>query len=102
MLRDVFPPPAPFVLVWAVPFAEMLWAQECDPAHWGPSRASSHPRPFSQLCLVLTLCAALWWEKKGLAVLFCILQFLSMTWYSLSYIPYARDAVIKCCSSLLG
>ncbi|XP_039737350.1 vesicle transport protein SFT2A isoform X2 [Pteropus medius] len=42
------------------------------------------------------------WHKKGLALLFCILQFLSMTWYSLSYIPYARDAVIKCCSSLLS
>ncbi|KAM7240740.1 hypothetical protein CapIbe_008646 [Capra ibex] len=54
------------------------------------------------LCFVLTLCAALWWHKRGLAVLFCILQFLSMTWYSLSYIPYARDAVIKCCSSLLS
>ena len=26
------------------------------------------------LCFVLTLCAALWWHKKGLAVLFCILQ----------------------------
>uniref|UniRef100_A0A7N9CJA9 Vesicle transport protein n=1 Tax=Macaca fascicularis TaxID=9541 RepID=A0A7N9CJA9_MACFA len=54
------------------------------------------------LCFIFTLCAALWWHKKGLAVLFCILQFLSMTWYSLSYIPYARDAVIKCCSSLLS
>uniref|UniRef100_A0A452U4V0 Vesicle transport protein n=1 Tax=Ursus maritimus TaxID=29073 RepID=A0A452U4V0_URSMA len=54
------------------------------------------------LCFVFTLCAALWWHKKGLALLFCILQFLSMTWYSLSYIPYARDAVIKCCSSLLS
>ncbi|XP_042107740.1 vesicle transport protein SFT2A-like, partial [Ovis aries] len=61
------------------------------------------------LCFVLTLCAALWtlctalwWHEKGLAVLFCRLQFLSMTWYSLSYIPYARDAVIKCCSSLLS
>ncbi|XP_073926659.1 vesicle transport protein SFT2A isoform X1 [Castor canadensis] len=54
------------------------------------------------LCFVLTLCAALWWKKKVLALLFCILQFLSMTWYSLSYIPYARDAVIKCCSSLLS
>uniref|UniRef100_A0A8D1CG40 Vesicle transport protein n=2 Tax=Sus scrofa TaxID=9823 RepID=A0A8D1CG40_PIG len=42
------------------------------------------------------------WRKKGLALLFCILQFLSLTWYSLSYIPYARDAVIKCCSSLLS
>ncbi|KAM4817533.1 vesicle transport protein SFT2A isoform 2-T2 [Urocitellus parryii] len=56
----------------------------------------------AQLCLIFTLCAALWWHKKGLALLFCILQFLSMTWYSLSYIPYARDAVLKCCSSLLS
>ena len=51
------------------------------------------------LCFVLILCAALGWHAKGLAVLFCRLQFLSMTWYSLSYIPCARDAVIKCCSS---
>ncbi|XP_004701969.1 vesicle transport protein SFT2A isoform X1 [Echinops telfairi] len=54
------------------------------------------------LCFVITLCAVFWWHKKELALLFCILQFLSMTWYSLSYIPYARDAVIKCCSSLLN
>ncbi|GAB0186974.1 vesicle transport protein SFT2A [Grus japonensis] len=54
------------------------------------------------LFLVLTLCAVFWWNKKGLAVLFCILQFLAMTWYSLSYIPFARDAVIKCFSSCLG
>ncbi|XP_042535858.1 vesicle transport protein SFT2A-like [Dipodomys spectabilis] len=53
------------------------------------------------LCLVFILHAALWWHKKGLALLFCILQFLSMTQYSLSYI-YARDAVLKCCSSLLS
>ncbi|XP_030355500.1 vesicle transport protein SFT2A isoform X3 [Strigops habroptila] len=54
------------------------------------------------LCLILTLCAAFWWNKKGLALLFCILQFLAMTWYSLSYIPFARDAVIKCFSSCLA
>uniref|UniRef100_A0A452SAR8 Vesicle transport protein n=1 Tax=Ursus americanus TaxID=9643 RepID=A0A452SAR8_URSAM len=41
-------------------------------------------------------------RKKELALLCCVLQFLSMTWYSLSYNPYARNAVIKCCSSLLG
>ncbi|XP_053353764.1 SFT2 domain containing 2b [Clarias gariepinus] len=46
-------------------------------------------------CLVLTLCSAFWWQNKGLTVLFCILQFLALTWYSLSYIPFARDAVIK-------
>uniref|UniRef100_A0A8C1R7Z0 Vesicle transport protein n=1 Tax=Cyprinus carpio TaxID=7962 RepID=A0A8C1R7Z0_CYPCA len=46
-------------------------------------------------CLVLTFCAAFWWKNKGLALLFCILQFLAFTWYSLSYIPFARDAIIK-------
>uniref|UniRef100_A0A3B3YE44 Vesicle transport protein n=1 Tax=Poecilia mexicana TaxID=48701 RepID=A0A3B3YE44_9TELE len=41
-------------------------------------------------CLVLTLCAAFWWKNFGLALLFCILQILSFSWYSLSYIPCAR------------
>lgn len=30
-----------------------------------------------------------------LALIFIIIQFLAHTWYSLSYIPYARDAVKK-------
>ncbi|KAM4679837.1 vesicle transport protein SFT2A isoform 2-T2 [Amazona ochrocephala] len=54
------------------------------------------------LCLILTLCAVFLWNKKVLAMLFCVLQFLAMTWYSLSYIPFARDAVIKCFSSCLA
>ncbi|XP_008170071.3 vesicle transport protein SFT2A isoform X1 [Chrysemys picta bellii] len=54
------------------------------------------------LCLIFTLCAVFWWGKKGLALLFCILQFLAMTWYSLSYVPFARDAVIKCFTSCLS
>ncbi|XP_076871800.1 SFT2 domain containing 2b [Brachyhypopomus gauderio] len=52
-------------------------------------------------CLVLTLCAAFWWKNKGLALLFCVLQFLAFTWYGLSYIPFARDAVIKVFSMCL-
>ncbi|XP_071398302.1 vesicle transport protein SFT2B-like [Centroberyx affinis] len=32
------------------------------------------------ICLVLTLCAAFWWKKNGLALLFCILQFLAFAW----------------------
>uniref|UniRef100_M3XN75 Vesicle transport protein n=1 Tax=Mustela putorius furo TaxID=9669 RepID=M3XN75_MUSPF len=48
------------------------------------------------LCFALTLCSAFWWHNKGLALIFCILQSLALTWYSLSYIPYARDAVKKC------
>uniref|UniRef100_A0A3Q2USJ6 Vesicle transport protein n=1 Tax=Haplochromis burtoni TaxID=8153 RepID=A0A3Q2USJ6_HAPBU len=30
------------------------------------------------------------WKNNGLALLFCILQFLAFTWYGLSYIPFAR------------
>ncbi|KAG7462721.1 hypothetical protein MATL_G00187700 [Megalops atlanticus] len=54
------------------------------------------------LCLILTLCSVFWWHKRGLAILFCILQFLAMTWYSISYIPFARDAVLKCFTSCLS
>ena len=52
--------------------------------------------------LVLTLCAALWWNKKPLAVLFVIIQYFAMAWYCLSYIPFARDAVKKCIAGCLG
>lgn len=48
------------------------------------------------LCLVLTLCSAFWWHNKGLVLIFCILQFFALAWYSISYIPYARDALKKC------
>ncbi|XP_058802283.1 vesicle transport protein SFT2A isoform X1 [Phymastichus coffea] len=43
----------------------------------------------------LTLWAALKLHNAGLALLFIIIQYLAMLWYSLSYIPYARDAVKK-------
>uniref|UniRef100_A0A3B3CXD8 Vesicle transport protein n=1 Tax=Oryzias melastigma TaxID=30732 RepID=A0A3B3CXD8_ORYME len=51
-------------------------------------------RMFEKTRLIATI--AMLWHKKGLAIVFCILQFLAMTWYSISYIPFARDAVIKC------
>jgi len=47
------------------------------------------------LALVLTVCAAVWWKKKGLALLMMAIQYCAMTWYCLSYIPFARDAVKK-------
>lgn len=53
-------------------------------------------------CLVMTLLCAFLWHNKGLVFLFVILQFLAMTWYSLSYIPYARDAVKKCVESCIA
>uniref|UniRef100_A0AAQ4PHV6 Vesicle transport protein n=2 Tax=Gasterosteus aculeatus TaxID=69293 RepID=A0AAQ4PHV6_GASAC len=46
-------------------------------------------------CLVLTLCAVFWWKNFGLALLFVVLQVLSFAWYSLSYIPFVRDAILK-------
>ncbi|KAI5702764.1 hypothetical protein M8J76_005860 [Diaphorina citri] len=51
--------------------------------------------------LFLTLFAALYLQKPKLATLFMFLQFLAMTWYSLSYIPYARDAVKKAVSAVM-
>ncbi|CAM5077559.1 unnamed protein product [Natator depressus] len=30
------------------------------------------------LCLILTLCSAFWWHNKGLALIFCILQFFAL------------------------
>ncbi|XP_064183102.1 SFT2 domain containing 2b isoform X2 [Anguilla rostrata] len=39
--------------------------------------------------------AIMLWKNNGLALLFCILQFLAFAWYGLSYIPFARDAVMK-------
>lgn len=54
------------------------------------------------LSLVLTLFSAFWWGKRGLALLFCIIEFCAFTWYAISYIPFARDAIIKCFSGLIG
>lgn len=45
--------------------------------------------------LVLTLVSALVAKKTLLTLVCCVVQFLAMTWYSLSFIPYARDAVLK-------
>lgn len=51
--------------------------------------------------LILTLVCALAVKSPALAILCCILQFLALTWYSLSYIPYARDVVKKCFASCI-
>ncbi|XP_069377427.1 vesicle transport protein SFT2A-like [Paralichthys olivaceus] len=54
------------------------------------------------VCLVLTLCSAYWWTNFTLALIFCLLQVVAFSWYGLSYIPFARDAILKffsiCCS----
>jgi len=51
--------------------------------------------------MVLTLIAGIAIQKGGLTLLFCILQFCAMTWYSISYIPFARDAIKKCAGTCL-
>ncbi|XP_017888390.1 vesicle transport protein SFT2A isoform X2 [Ceratina calcarata] len=53
------------------------------------------------LSIAMTLFAALHLRNAGLALLFIIIQSLAMTWYSLSYIPYARDAVKKTVESCI-
>lgn len=54
------------------------------------------------ISLALTLMAALWWNNGMLALIFCLVQFVAFAWYSLSYIPFARDAVKKTCSACLA
>lgn len=49
--------------------------------------------------MILTLVAALYKRSVVLSLIFCICQFLAFTWYSLSYIPYARDVVRKTLTS---
>ncbi|XP_061176875.1 vesicle transport protein SFT2B-like [Saccostrea echinata] len=50
---------------------------------------------------VLTLVCAFALKNPALTLVCCILQFLALTWYSLSYIPFARDAAKKCFASCL-
>ena len=54
------------------------------------------------LAFFLTLCSAFWWKKNVLALMFVVIQFCAMTWYSISYIPYARDAVCSCIDKLIS
>ncbi|KPA81565.1 hypothetical protein ABB37_03906 [Leptomonas pyrrhocoris] len=47
-------------------------------------------------CMVLTFVFALAVKVPALTILTVLLQYLAMTWYTLSYIPFARDAVLAC------
>ena len=51
------------------------------------------------LSLVGTLVSAFVLKKAIVVLLFIIVQFLALIWYSLSYIPYARTLVKKCFKS---
>uniref|UniRef100_A0A0X3PMI2 Vesicle transport protein n=1 Tax=Schistocephalus solidus TaxID=70667 RepID=A0A0X3PMI2_SCHSO len=52
------------------------------------------------LFMVLTIVSAVVWGKPVLCLLFSVFQFIALTWYSISYIPFARDAVKRCCTSI--
>ncbi|XP_026578191.1 vesicle transport protein SFT2B isoform X2 [Pseudonaja textilis] len=56
-------------------------------------------RMFEPTRLIATI--LMLWHNKGLTILFCILQFFALAWYSISYIPFARDAVKKCFAACL-
>ena len=45
--------------------------------------------------MILTLVAALKWKNKIVTVIFCLVQYGALTWYTLSYIPFARALVKK-------
>jgi lysylphosphatidylglycerol synthetase-like protein (DUF2156 family) len=48
------------------------------------------------LMIVLTFIAGLVMQNVLLAVICTVGQYISMAWYSLSYIPYARDMLLRC------
>jgi hypothetical protein len=54
------------------------------------------------LTMVLTFIAALVIKSPALTIVCCIIQYLAMIWYGLSYIPFARDAVKKCAKGVVG
>ncbi|VIO95629.1 Uncharacterized protein BM_BM3653 [Brugia malayi] len=49
------------------------------------------------LSIVLTLLAGLVLSNPPLALVFVIGQYISMAWYSITYIPFAREAILSLC-----
>ncbi|XP_056883958.1 vesicle transport protein SFT2A-like isoform X2 [Takifugu flavidus] len=47
--------------------------------------------------MVLTVLGTFWWKIITLSLIFCACQFLAFTWYALSYVPFARECLLKCC-----
>lgn len=52
--------------------------------------------------MILTLVAAFAIKSPPLVVVCCLLQYLAMVWYGLSYIPYARTVVKSCLRGATG
>jgi len=52
--------------------------------------------------VVMTLVSALVIKVGVLVLIFIIIQFLALAWYTISYIPFARDAIKSCCRGIMG
>uniref|UniRef100_A0A8D3BBT8 Vesicle transport protein n=1 Tax=Scophthalmus maximus TaxID=52904 RepID=A0A8D3BBT8_SCOMX len=60
-------------------------------------RMCDKTRALATAIMIVTVLCFLQWKNFGLALLFCILQVLSFTWYSLSYIPFVRFVISILC-----
>ncbi|XRB08245.1 vesicle transport protein [Pycnococcus provasolii] len=54
------------------------------------------------LCMVATLVSALYLRDPLLTLICIIAQSAALTWYCLSYIPYARSIVARCFGSMVN
>lgn len=52
--------------------------------------------------IALTVVAAIVIQNPGLVLLFVILQYCALFWYTLSYIPGARTCFLGCCKKTVG
>eukprot|EP00116_Pleurobrachia_bachei_P012268 sb/3472530/ len=52
--------------------------------------------------IILTIICGAVLKIAVLALVCCVVQFCAFTWYTLSYIPYARNAVKSCFSGVTG
>jgi hypothetical protein len=53
------------------------------------------------VAMIMTLVSAFKIGIAGVTVLFIVIQFSAMVWYCLSYIPFGRKMLARCCKSLL-
>lgn len=52
--------------------------------------------------MIMTFISALVLKIAWLTIIFCILQYIALIWYGLSFIPFARDIVIKTVTGICG
>ncbi|UJR35699.1 hypothetical protein I4U23_028448 [Adineta vaga] len=52
--------------------------------------------------VIMTLVSALAIKIGILVLLFVIVQFLALAWYTITYIPFAQSALKSCCGSIMG